>query len=288
MRISPLVAFGTPPDWEAGAGGSGSRRRAPGILGPGASQGWLLPHVGDTVGRVLRPLVAAVTLLAVAFAGRAQACPADCDSDAVVAVNELITCVGIVLAGGPTAACPACDGDADGVVAINELIAGVNSALGGCAGGDLPDLAPVAARSVAMNPECITDTSEIDLRLEVCVANQGTADSGPFDVVVLGEPFGRVPGLAAGAQTCLRGPFVPFSIDVDVDVAGEVAETDELDNFDSFYIPRPSPPPFCVPTETPTETPVAGAAPAVAGSAAPGSRDAATPIPTETPAGPAA
>ncbi|MBX3026465.1 hypothetical protein KF840_16275 [bacterium] len=207
---------------------------------------------------MFRSLVAAIALLAVAAAGRAQLCPADCDDDAVVAVNELITCVGIVLADGPTTACPACDGDADGVVVINELIAGVNSALAGCAGGDLPDLAPISARSVAMNPACITDTSEIDLQLEVCIANQGTADSGPFDVVVLGEPFGRVGGLAAGAQTCLRGPFVPFAIDVDVDAAAEVAESDELDNFDSFYIPRPSPPPLCLPTETPV--PGAGSA----------------------------
>lgn len=75
---------------------------------------------------------------------------------------------------------------------------------------------------------------------------------------VLGEPFGRVSGgLDAGAQTCLQGPFVPCSIDVLADAAGEVGESDETDNFASFFIPQPTPPPFCepTPTATPTDTP---------------------------------
>ena len=142
-------------------------------------------------------------------------------------VNELITCVDIVLAGGPTTSCPACDGDADGTVTINEIIAGVNSALNGCTVRDLPDLAPVSARFRSMTPACINDTSEISIQLEVCVANQGTLASGAFNIAVLGEPFGRVNTLAAGAQACVRGPFVPFSIDVQVDPDGEVAESDE-------------------------------------------------------------
>jgi hypothetical protein len=174
-----------------------------------------------------------------------------------VSINELITCVGVVLAGGPTTACPACDGDGDGGVAINELVAGVNSALDGCAGLDLPNLVPVSARFRSTTPACIRDTSEIRLSLEVCVANQGTLGSGSFDVRVLGEPFGRVSGVAAGARACLLGPFVPFSIDVLVDAEGEVGETEEQDNFASYFVPQPSPPPFCeaTPTATPTDTP---------------------------------
>ena len=200
-------------------------------------------------------MLIAVLALASASRGQAQACPGDCSGDGQVGVNELITCVGIVLADGSSSTCPACDGDGDGGVAINELIAGVNSALGGCAQLDLPDLAPVSARFRSTTPACIHDTSEIRLSLEVCVANQGTVASGPFDVHVLGEPFGRVAGLAVGAQTCLQGPFVPFSIDVLVDAEGEVGETDERDNFASYFVPQPSPPPFCEATPTSTETP---------------------------------
>ena len=217
-----------------------------------------------------------LSLAAGARESRAQACPADCDGDAAVAVNELITCVGIVLAGGPATSCPACDGNADGTVAINEIIAGVNSALTGCALRELPDLAPVSARFRSMTPACINDTSEIQIQLEVCVANQGTMDSGPFNIAVLGEPFGRVNALAAGAQACVRGPFVPFSIDVLVDPDGEVVESDELDNFDTFFVPQPSPPPFCAPTGTPTEPP------AVTATATAGDTDTPTPEPTET------
>jgi hypothetical protein len=177
-----------------------------------------------------------------------------------VGVNELITCVGIVLAGGPATACPPCDGDGDGSVVIGDLIAGVNSALGGCARLDLPNLVPESARFRSTTPACINDTSEIRLSLEVCVANRGAVGSGPFAVHVLGQPFGRLSGVAAGAQGCLEGPFVPFSIDVFVDADGEVAETDERDNFASYFVPQPSPPPFCMatPTDTPSPTPTGG------------------------------
>ncbi len=200
-------------------------------------------------------VVGLVISLAAANTATAQACAADCNGDNEVGINELITCVGIALVGGPTTGCPPCDGDGDGTVAVNEIIAGVNSALDGCVPVDLPDLAPVSARLRSTTPACITDTSEIQIRLEVCVANQGTVDSGPFNIAVLGEPFGRVNSLAHGAETCIQGPFVPFSIDVLVDADHEVAETDEFDNFDTFFVPQPSPPPFCEPTGSPTETP---------------------------------
>jgi len=155
----------------------------------------------------------------------------------------------------------------------------VNSALEGCAVVVGPDLAPVSARFRSMTPACITDTSQIQIRLEVCVANQGTVASGPFNIEVLGEPFGRVTGLAAGAQTCLQGSFVPFEIDVLVDADGEVAETDEVDNFDTYFVPQPTPPPFCVPTSTPTETGTVTETPT------PSDTDTPTPEATETATG---
>lgn len=238
---------------------------------------------------MLRFLIAAgLVVLAASSAARAQSCPADCNADTTVAVNELITCVAIVLDGGPATACPACDGNANGVVAINEIIAGVNSALEGCVpAGDRPDLVPVSARFRSETPACITDTSEIRLELEVCIENRGTAASGPFNIAVLGEPFGRMSGLAAGLRDCLRGPFVAFSIDAQADVDGEVAELDEGNNFGTFFIPQPTPPPFCVASATPVATPEATATgetgtPTVEPTATPSNTAPPNPTPTES------
>ena len=132
----------------------------------------------------------------------------------------------------------------------------------------------------------ITDplTSQIHINLEVCVANQGTVDSGPFNIEVLGEPFGRVTGLAAGAQTCVQGSFVPFEIDVRVDADGEVAETDEVDNFDTYFVPQPTPPPFCLQTSTPTETGTVSETPTYndTETPTPGATSTATTVDTET------
>ena len=62
-------------------------------------------------------------------AGATAQCIDDCDGNGAVAVNELITCVGVGLGQLPLAQCGACDGDGDGAVAINELISGVAAAL---------------------------------------------------------------------------------------------------------------------------------------------------------------
>ena len=63
---------------------------------------------------------------------RRAPCAGDCDGDGAVAINELVTGVGIALGGQPLAACASADQDGNGQVAINELIAAVNHALGAC------------------------------------------------------------------------------------------------------------------------------------------------------------
>jgi hypothetical protein len=59
-------------------------------------------------------------------------CVGDCDGNGTVAINELITGVGIALGSLPFTACPQFDSDGSNTVAINELIAAVNNALTGC------------------------------------------------------------------------------------------------------------------------------------------------------------
>lgn len=75
-------------------------------------------------------MLAAGVFLSMGLCGAARAgCLDDCDGNGAVAVNELITCVGVGLGQVPLAQCAACDGDADGSVGINELIGGVAAAL---------------------------------------------------------------------------------------------------------------------------------------------------------------
>ena len=59
-------------------------------------------------------------------------CAGDCNSDGMVAINELITGVNIALGSQPVSVCPSFDVSRDGTVAINEIISGVNNALNGC------------------------------------------------------------------------------------------------------------------------------------------------------------
>jgi cysteine-rich repeat protein len=60
------------------------------------------------------------------------ACAGDCDGDGSVAINELITGVGIALDSQGLGVCPSFDPSGNGEVEINELIASVNAALNGC------------------------------------------------------------------------------------------------------------------------------------------------------------
>jgi hypothetical protein len=59
-------------------------------------------------------------------------CVGDCDGDRVVAINELLFGVNIIIGSQPLSECTALDVDADGTAQINELIGAVNNALNGC------------------------------------------------------------------------------------------------------------------------------------------------------------
>jgi CARDB protein len=65
--------------------------------------------------------------------GAVTGCAGDCNDDAMVGINELITGVNIALGAQPITACAAFDANHDQMVGINELIAAVNNALNQCA-----------------------------------------------------------------------------------------------------------------------------------------------------------
>ncbi len=59
-------------------------------------------------------------------------CVGNCNGDAQVTVNELITMVNIALGTAPLSTCPVGDANGDKDITVNEIIAAVNNALNGC------------------------------------------------------------------------------------------------------------------------------------------------------------
>ncbi len=75
---------------------------------------------------------ASATFLTLAGDASAQMCTGDCDDTGVVAVNELITGVNILLGATAVSACRQFDRDNTSSVEIDEVVAGVGNALFGC------------------------------------------------------------------------------------------------------------------------------------------------------------
>ena len=67
-----------------------------------------------------------------ARAGAAATCPADCDGDHVVAIDELIRLVGVALGTGSPAACPSGPLASNRCIAIDDIVLAVTQALAGC------------------------------------------------------------------------------------------------------------------------------------------------------------
>lgn len=79
-------------------------------------------------------LICAVGLnLFIATTAAAQTCPADCNGDLRIVIDELVTAVRIALAQTALDVCAAADADGDGQVRVNDLVTAVGSALRECA-----------------------------------------------------------------------------------------------------------------------------------------------------------
>jgi hypothetical protein len=63
---------------------------------------------------------------------RINPCVGDCNRDASVTVDEIVTGVNIALGNSSIDTCPAFDGDGSGTVTVDEIITAVNNALNGC------------------------------------------------------------------------------------------------------------------------------------------------------------
>lgn len=105
--------------------------------------------------RRFAPLSLALLLLAIDGGRAAASCP-DCDGDGTIAINELVTGIGIALGSAALDACPLMDADGDTAVSIAELIAALNAALGGCPPAASPTPTPTpGAEVVPTDPDAL-------------------------------------------------------------------------------------------------------------------------------------
>jgi hypothetical protein len=79
-------------------------------------------------------------------------CDGDCNSNGMVTVDELVTCVNMALASSD--ACHACDANGDGTVTISEIVAAVGAALSGCV--SLPTVTLAEIQDGIFTPRCAT------------------------------------------------------------------------------------------------------------------------------------
>jgi cysteine-rich repeat protein len=92
--------------------------------------------------------------------GPPKGCVGDCDSDAEVTIDELLTMVNIALGTTAVSACVVGDGDQDGAITVDEILVAVNNALDGCP--LLPTPTPTLTPTSTLTPT-ITPTRTITL-----------------------------------------------------------------------------------------------------------------------------
>lgn len=119
-------------------------------------------------------------------------CPADCDGDGRVAVDELILGVNIALGGRPLSACSSLDADFDGTVAISDLISAVRAALEGCPTMVAPTPTPTPLGACRDAGDCVAGSEYCRLPDDpnlcgICL-NQDDECVSDADCKFLGEP----------------------------------------------------------------------------------------------------
>src|SRR6185503_9700033 len=93
--------------------------------------------------RWLVALLAFLGALIAPFAATAIICEGDCDFNAEVTIEELVTLVNIALGNRPLADCSIGDADGNAEITIDEIIVAVGDALTSCATPPTPTPTPV-------------------------------------------------------------------------------------------------------------------------------------------------
>jgi DNA-binding beta-propeller fold protein YncE len=81
----------------------------------------------------LEPTSIALANIAGSCGAAPPACSGDCNGDAAVTVDELVTMVSMALATVSVSSCPAGDLNHDGAVTVDEILVVVGAAVNGCA-----------------------------------------------------------------------------------------------------------------------------------------------------------
>ncbi len=118
--------------WKSDGTPGGTMRVAPLPSDPGYVFSPLVTMVGDDVFFIAQDDAHGAELWALPVHALNGDCPADCDTNRVVTVDELLIGVNIALGGAPLSACEGADFNGDDQVTIDELVIAVSRALNGC------------------------------------------------------------------------------------------------------------------------------------------------------------
>ena len=89
-------------------------------------------------------------------------CVGDCDGNAEVTVDELVTLVNVALGNTAASVCPLGDANEDGQIDISEILQAVNNALHGC--GAIPARTPTAVPT----PMCLASGEDCSASADCC------------------------------------------------------------------------------------------------------------------------
>jgi RHS repeat-associated protein len=155
-------------------------------------------------------LFTALTVLSPVRA-RAQACPGDCDGDAVVGVDEIVLGVNIALRLADVSLCQTMDTNHDLEISVDELIAAVANALNRCPtptptstpiapATSAPTATPTATLGTGNSPPTAVDDAAATLAGEsihvVVLANDSDPDGDQLTVTSFTQPAGGTVGFA--------------------------------------------------------------------------------------------
>ncbi|MDX2166094.1 MAG: hypothetical protein SF182_03495 [Deltaproteobacteria bacterium] len=214
-----------------------------------------MAHLVSIRSRFLAALLAAVLLGAAQPAAAAPTtCPADCNGDGQVTVNELVLAVGIALGETALVACPSADRDGDGAVMIGELVAAVAAALEGCpvlpspsatatSTGTAPPIDTATPTATGSQPPTSTATATVAVDTPTATATQ--AESTPT----------ATEGESTPTATGTEGPSTPTPTEADATTTPTEADATPTATAAASTPTATVGEPTATPSETATELP---------------------------------
>lgn len=229
------------------------------------------------------PIVVLAILLAGngAALGQTDICPADCDGDGFVTVDELVVSTSIALGLLPLELCAAADIDHDGTVTIDEVVRAVAAALGGCP-TPTPTFSATATESPTASPTSATDTPSPTET--PTVEDTATPPVTPSGDTPTPTPTATTPTATPTATNTASPTITPTATVTPTDTPAEPTITGTRPpTSTSTQTPTPTHTATPSPTSTPTPTPSTTPTPTRTSSPTRTPTSTATPTATSTP-----